>query len=362
MTQVSTTKSTAPQVQNAAQQALQITELLENILLRLGHRNVLYNAQAVSPVWRNCITGSQPIKKSCLLQPVVADENTTEDKLYMSFADPLALTRVPQHIHDLFLQHLGTVNPSLANMRKFVLSDPSQNFDTYRDVIRTAFDHCTPEIDRFDVNCGPNAKHQTQIHQLRREALNPFLRKHLWPQNRCYWTGYGSHALLSIHGRMAEVLGGETGYPVLHRLINIMHESILMCATASWIDCTLTTPAVKTLTLCVPPFPFQRSLPTRPHHSQTVHLESGLYVRDALMLIADVAIDLFKEYEGEKIREIETNKVMTKWADNAYMTCEPTEEDRQRSISAVRKRMEPVISTAEDLQRLLKPALPVPSS
>jgi len=343
--------------QSAAQKALHITEILEHILLRLDRRDILCNAQAVSHFWRNCINGSQHIKMACLLVPVVADELTAEDKLYMKFVDPLALVRMPQWAHDLFSEHLGTTNPSLADMRKFLMQDPIQNFYTYRNIVRTAFDHCWPEINRFDENCGPNAQRPMQVHQLRREALHPFIRHYLWPHRRCYWSGYGSHAHLSIHGRPARAFEGESGYPTFHAIITTTLFLIRKCPTATWIGSTLTTPAVQTLTVCGPPFPFHEDRDPG-MHSRTYYSTSGVTIRDALLLIVDLALELFALFAEEKYQLILSEGTIVKCDGDSYVQCEATEEDRRNRTSELRERMQPACETAQELQQLLTTVAP----
>ncbi|KAF1959722.1 hypothetical protein CC80DRAFT_545162 [Byssothecium circinans] len=69
------------QTETAAQKALSITELLENIILSLSLADTLLNAQCVCNFWKNCIGGSVEIQKNCFAIPEIQADKDKCDKL-----------------------------------------------------------------------------------------------------------------------------------------------------------------------------------------------------------------------------------------------------------------------------------------
>ncbi|KAF1947608.1 hypothetical protein EJ02DRAFT_471903 [Clathrospora elynae] len=330
---------------NAAQRVLGVAELVENVLQRLSLGDVLFNAQAVSHFWKNCVHGSPTIRKESFLTTNIVNEEDADDRLYMK---PLRedFLHGRQRQREKIAQCIGIAmtSPTLAHVRKFAASDPARHFHDHQIALRFVYVCLQDEWSRFEANAS-HASWEAIIVQIKSSVMHPVLRLRLWGQNSCYWTGYGSHGVLYIN----DMAGSENfcfaaiSDVVIRILMLVQH-----CPTASWIESSLAVPAFTTVTIA--------ALKTQGHgrlsdvyHTETVHRETGVLIRDLLLLMARLAIKSLEKLDDDKIREAR-GRILVGRAEIKKV------KDVEKMIRDVRGKTRPGIIAARELERLLKPA------
>ncbi|KAH4130272.1 hypothetical protein HBH47_024400 [Parastagonospora nodorum] len=283
----------ARQSPRAAKEALGIAEVLENILHNLTLADILCNAQTVSPFWRNCITGSRILRRKCLLLPSTTDDYTADNILYMNFSCPIAAY---QDIHPrqiaVFQYFIESPRPVLPQIRGFLDRAVHTHFDGYLTFVATMYRTSPNEHHHFDINSGIRYKFWAAMTQVRADVAHPFIRRYTWAPQQCFWTGYRNRLVLLVFDVDKPITGD---FIALQKILTTLNQMIGDCPTISCLDAPLTRPAATTLTLSL-----QR--PTSNAYNEGLartyckERDTGVTIRDMLLLLARVAISLFEGY------------------------------------------------------------------
>lgn len=322
-----------------SQRALGIPELLEIVLKHLSLGDLLYNAQAVSPFWRNGIYGSLAMKKKWLLTPNVVSEDDAESRLYMDQPQVEDRNKPRQ---DYRIAHIiGNNNPSLANIRRHATQDPHGNFRIYMTALVFMFRHIRVGRAAFNLNSDKPDFHALAL-QVRSSVVHPFIRLGLWANNGCFWTGHGSHAILYI---LDTIDAKRFRFATISDIILRMRDMVEDCPTATWIESSLSNPAFTTLSISARS-PVDQPL-TQINGQGTAYVKDGLTIRDLLMLLANVAIKALEAYEDLHIRSIWGRVV------HGVLEAESAQKAEQK-IAEVRLKTQPGIVAAKELRMLLE--------
>lgn len=322
----------------AAPQALGIAELLEIILDHLTLGDLLYNAQAVSRFWQNCILNSNSISRRRLLTTNLVDEQDADKLLYLV---PIPITDEYKiaSIHHQLAQLCDNGNTTIKSIREYVIQDAHQRYSNYTEALGIMYQlvEWKPRIHPNVVTCDWGER----VCQLSPDVVHPLVRLGLWIGDGCFWTGYGSHGVLFIED---PPYTRDRYFKTFTQIVSRMLEMVEDCPTASWIGSSIANPAFTTLTLSARrevDRVFPQSVCT-----ETIHRENGATIKDLLVLMADVAFQALEACEDVQIRRIWGNVIRGPHENENGQKAED-------KISKVRKKTQPRITAAKDLNRLL---------
>ena len=190
---------------------LGVTELLEHVLINLEPADILYNAQAVCSFWKECIQGSNAIKKKCFLVADEISEKDTDRLLFLgSHLPDLGKTLLAEwrHYGDTEdLCRLTKVTP--VTLRALFAGDPLDRRLQYKSGIYDYFNKLddakesiplTMNVGREGCELYHDREYDVRIWEslLDMSRLNPLLRQSWRVKASAAFTGYEKHIIFAL--------------------------------------------------------------------------------------------------------------------------------------------------------------------
>lgn len=278
---------------SATKEALSIVEVLENILSYLPLAEILCKAQRVSTFWLNCITGSHILSRKCLFLPSTTDDYTADNVLYMNFACPVSAYRDihPRQIA-VFQYFIESPRPVLPQIREFLDRSVGTHFDDYLTFMATMYRTSPDEHHHFNANSRIRYKFWAAMTHLRANVAHPFIHRYMWAPQQCFWTGYRNRLVLLIFDVDSVVVGD---FNALQLIIATLDQMARNCPYISCLDAPLTRPAGTMLTISLQR-PTSNAHSVGPEGTDSTRRDTGVTIRDMILLLVRVTISLFGGY------------------------------------------------------------------
>ncbi|KAI8936945.1 hypothetical protein NX059_006173 [Plenodomus lindquistii] len=274
---------------SASQEALGIAEILENVLQHLGLRDTLYNVQAVSKFWRNCIRGSATICKMTFLTPIVVGDECADEQLYKAYK--FIFYRLPsRHYSDIASILALDEAPTLPNIRQKIFDTSQQSYESVAvGLVRMQVFLAEDQIIRpYHANFKSGIADMFALGLICTPTTHPQILRHFWCDQGCIWTGYGAHGVLYIH----DIESKNYSCFVAHsNVFDHISELKALCSSANWLDSSLTKPALTIVSVFMP---VTCKRPVWKTATGRCDRTTGVTIRDFIQLLTTVAID-FRE-------------------------------------------------------------------